>query len=147
VATNGATLNRRSYGVEPFFPSPRCAGPAAGNSIRESRKDLVISARSFVTFVISRLFFQEACLETGSSSASSDFSAISASDFNISKLTFLLHITLAELKGVKEWQDLMHPKIYEVVEWLRYIRPHLTETVTHCATYELHRKLSCRSAV
>jgi hypothetical protein len=45
----------------------------------------------FVTFVLSRLLLQEACLETDSISASSDFSAISASDFNISNLTSLLH--------------------------------------------------------
>jgi hypothetical protein len=56
VATYGATLNRRSYGAEPFFLSPRCAGPVACDSIKESRKDLIISARSFVTFVFSRLF-------------------------------------------------------------------------------------------
>jgi hypothetical protein len=100
VATNSATQNQRNYGAEPFFLSPRCAGPAAGDSIRESRKDLVISAHSFVTFVLSRLFLQEACQETDSSSASSDFSTISASDFNISKLTSLLDTALAELKSL-----------------------------------------------
>jgi hypothetical protein len=125
--------NQRNYGAEPFFLSPRCAGPAAGDSIKESRKDLVISASSFVTFVLSRLFLQEACLETDSSSASSDFSAISTFDFNISKLKSLIHTALAELKRLKKWQHLIQPKIDEVVEWLRDFRPHLSETVTHCA--------------
>jgi hypothetical protein len=76
--------------------------------------------------VLSRLFLQEACLETDSSSASSDFSAIRASDN--SNLTSLLHTALAELKSLKEWQHLMQSKIDEVVDWLRDIRPHLTET-------------------
>jgi hypothetical protein len=74
--------------------------------------------------VLSRLFLQEACLETDSSSASSEYSAISASDFNISKLTYLLHTALESLK---EWQHLMalmqlkidenRLKIDGVVEW------------------------------
>ena len=58
-----------------------------------------------------------------SSSASSNFTAISASDFNISKLTSLLHTALAELKSLrpalaeaKEWRHLMQPKIKEVVD-------------------------------
>jgi hypothetical protein len=56
VAAYGATLNRRSYGAEPFFLSPRCAEPVACDSVKKSRKDMIISARSFVTFVFSRLF-------------------------------------------------------------------------------------------
>jgi hypothetical protein len=59
-----------------------------------------------VTFVPNRLCLQEACLETDSSSASSDFSTIRASDFNISRLTSLLHTALAELKSLKELQHL-----------------------------------------
>jgi hypothetical protein len=66
--------------------------------------------------VLTRLFLLEACLETDSSSGSSDFSAIGASDFNISNLTSLLHTALAELKSLKEWQHLMQSQIDEVVD-------------------------------
>jgi hypothetical protein len=81
-------------------------------------------------------------LELDSSSATSDFFAISVSDFNISKLTSLLHTTLAELKSfcpalaeVIKLHHLMQPtsKIDEVVEYQRDIRPLITEMATHCA--------------
>jgi hypothetical protein len=93
---------------------------------------------------------------SSSSSASSNFTAISASDFKFSKLTSLLHTALTELKSLrpalaevtrKAWQHLMQPNIDEVVEWQKDIRPLLTEIVTHRAAYELPRKFRCRSAV
>jgi hypothetical protein len=72
---------------------------------------LLVLLSRLLNFVLSRLFLQEACLESDSSSASSDFSAISASDFNykfnISKSMSLLHKPLVELKSLKEWQHLM----------------------------------------
>ncbi len=46
---------------------------------------LLVLLSRLLNFVLSRLFLQEACLESDSSSASSDFSAIGASDFYISK--------------------------------------------------------------
>jgi hypothetical protein len=52
--------------------SPQCTGPAAGDLIGEYRKDLIISARSFAPFVLSDFVFQEACLETDSSSVASN---------------------------------------------------------------------------
>jgi hypothetical protein len=77
-----------------------------------------------------------ACLETDLISASSDFSATSASDFNISNLTSLLRTALAELKSLKELQHLIQPKIDEVVDRLRDIRPHLTETAFQSFKWE-----------
>ena len=77
----------------------------------------------------------ESCSEIESSSpgspASSDFSATSASDYNISRLLSLVEQlcdTLPPaLAEVKAWQQVMKPKIDEALVWQRGIGPLLTE--------------------
>ncbi len=74
-------------------------------------KDLVVSALT--------LLFLQQCSEN----ESRDFSASSASDFNISRMTFLLHNALNELKSIrpalaelKDWQHSMQTELDEVVK-------------------------------
>jgi hypothetical protein len=76
------------------------------------------------------LLVLQQCSENESSSASSDFSASSTSDFNISRMTFLLHNALDELKSLrsalaelKDWQHNMQTELDEVVKWQREFRP------------------------
>jgi hypothetical protein len=91
-------------------------------------KDLVMSALT--------LLFLQQCSENESSSASSDFSASSASDFNISRMTFLLQNALDGLKSIrpalaelKDWQHNMQTELNEVVKWQREFRPQLAHQV------------------
>ena len=91
-------------------------------------KDLVMSALT--------LLFLQQCSENESSSASSDFSASSASDFNISRMTFLLQNALDGLKSIrpalaelKDWQHSMQTELDEVMKWQRQFRPQLAHQV------------------
>jgi hypothetical protein len=75
-------------------------------------KDLVMSALT--------LLFLQQCSENESSSASSDFSASSASDFNISRTTFLLHNALDELRSIR-------PALAELKDWQHSMQSLQTE--------------------
>ncbi len=91
-------------------------------------KDLVMSALT--------LLFLQQCAENESISASSDFSSSSASDFNISRMTFLLHHALDALKSLrpalaelKDWQHNMQTEWDEVVKGQLEFRPQLNHLV------------------
>jgi hypothetical protein len=75
------------------------------------------------------LFFQASHSGMSSSSSPSsqlsDFSATSASDFNMGRVMHTLH-------GVRAWQKTMQSRLeYDAVEWKREIDPVLAELLEH----------------